>query len=124
MICEYCGRAQATHVRCVTTFRGEAMVTKGFHRREGCREVHRKALVLGYIVALLVFCGVTLPTILYAEVLGEAIGFAYLPGSVSIVLELLVFLGSIFSPVLAYEGAIFVYQRKYHPDVGPPLMGG
>ena len=123
MICEYCGKNQATHVRSVTTFRGEAMVTKRLHRCNGCREVHRKALALGYVAALLVFCGVTLPTILYGDVLAEAIDFTYLPGSMNIVLEILVFLVSIFSPVLAYAGAIFVYQRKFHPDVAPPLVG-
>jgi len=116
MICEYCGKSQATHIRSVRTFRGEEMVSKKFHRCDGCREVHMKAQVIGYVAALLVLCGVTLPTILHAEVLAEAIGLAYLPRSVNILLKTLVFLVAISSPVITYVGAIWVYQRKFHPD--------
>jgi len=123
MICEYCGKNQATNVRSVQTFRGEAMVTKKFHRCDGCREVHLKALVIGTLAALLVFCGVTVPTILHAEVLEETIGFACLPESMNILFRILVFLVSISSPVVSYIGAIFVYQRKFHPNVSPPLLG-
>jgi hypothetical protein len=82
-----------------------------------------KAQMLGYVAALLVFCGVTVPMILHAELLAQATGFAYLPGSVNILLRILVFAVSIFSPVITYVGVIFVYQRKFYPDIDPPLLG-
>jgi hypothetical protein len=99
------------------------MVRRKFHRCDLCREVHIKALVIGYVAALLVFCGVTVPTILHAEVLAEAIGSPYLPGSMNILLKILAFLAAISSPVITYVGAILVYQRKFHPEVAPPLIG-
>jgi len=123
MICEYCGKNQATNVRSVRAFRGEAMVSKKLHRCDACREVHIKALVIGYVAALLVLCGVTVPTILHAEVLAQTIDSPYLPGSVNILLKILVFLAAISSPVITYVGAILVYQRRFHPDVAPPLLG-
>lgn len=123
MICEYCGKNQATHVRSVKTFRGEAMVSKRFHRCDGCRKVHVKMLVIGYAAALLIFCTVTVPAILHTEVLAEAIGFACLPRSVNILLRTFIFLVSICSPAISYIVAILVYQKVFHPDVAPPLVG-